>query len=148
MGAARRGAAVDGPREIAALIESGRIATCLPFLLEAGYSARDAREHGELLADLAALPRFPVDHDVEQRALDAQRQLARVGHHRLPPVDLLVAAVADRHGLGVLHYDGDYDVLAEKTDLVVRQRLARAARLALLGPSPAPASACRAPSTR
>ena len=64
-----------------------------------------------------ALPRFPVDHDVEQRALDAQRQLARVGHHRLPPVDLLVAAVADRHGLGVLHYDGDYDVLAEKTDL-------------------------------
>ena len=103
--------------EIAALIESGEIATCLPFLLEAGYSARDAREHEELLADLAALPRFPVDHDVEQRALDAQRQLARVGHHRLPPVDLLVAAVADRHGLGVLHYDGDYDVLAEKTDL-------------------------------
>ena len=103
--------------EIAALIEAGQIATCLPFLLEAGYSARDAREHGELLADLAALPRFPVDHDVEQRALDAQRQLARVGHHRLPPVDLLVAAVADRHGLGVLHYDGDYDVLAEKTDL-------------------------------
>jgi predicted nucleic acid-binding protein len=103
--------------EIAALIESGRIATCLPFLLEAGYSARDAREHADLLADLAALPRFPVDHDVEQRALDAQRQLARVGHHRLPPVDLLVAAVADRHGLGVLHYDGDYDVLAEKTDL-------------------------------
>ena len=103
--------------EIAALIESGDVATCLPFLLEAGYSARDAREHEELLADLAALPRFPVDHDVEQRALDAQRQLARVGHHRLPPVDLLVAAVADRHGLGVLHYDGDYDVLAEKTDL-------------------------------
>ncbi len=103
--------------EIAALLEAGEIATCLPFLLEAGYSARDAREHEELLADLAALPRFPVDHDVEQRALDAQRQLARFGHHRLPPVDLLVAAVADRHGLGVLHYDGDYDVLAEKTDL-------------------------------
>ena len=103
--------------EIAALIEAGEIATCLPFLLEAGYSARDAREHGELLADLAALPRFPVDHGVEQRAIDAQRQLARVGHHRLPPVDLLVAAVADRHGLGVLHYDSDYDVLAEKTDL-------------------------------
>jgi predicted nucleic acid-binding protein len=103
--------------EIAALIESGLIATCLPFLLEAGYSARGAREHDELLGDLATLPRFPIDADVEQRALDAQRQLARVGHHRLPPVDLLVAAVADRHGLGVLHYDGDYDLLAEKTDL-------------------------------
>lgn len=49
----------------------------------------------------------------EQRALDAQAQLARAGHHRLPPVDLLVAALAERHDLGVLHYD----LIAEKTDL-------------------------------
>ena len=103
--------------EIADAIEAGRIATCLPFLLEADYSARSARGHDELLDDLSALPRFAIDDDVEQRALDAQRQLARVGHHRLPPVDLLVAAVADRHGLGVLHYDGDYDVIADKTEL-------------------------------
>ena len=48
---------------------------------------------------------------------DAQRQLARVGHHRLPPVDLLIAALADRYQLGVLHYDHDYDVLTERTDL-------------------------------
>jgi predicted nucleic acid-binding protein len=103
--------------EIADALESGRIATCLPFLLEAGYSARDHREHVELLDHLSALPRFPLDHDVERRALEAQRQLARLGHHRLPPVDLLVAAAADRHGLGVLHYDRDYDVIADKTDL-------------------------------
>ena len=51
------------------------------------------------------------------RGTYAQRQLARVGHHRLPPVDLLVAATADRHRLGVLHYDRDYDLIAEKTDL-------------------------------
>jgi predicted nucleic acid-binding protein len=103
--------------EIADALESGRIATCLPFLLEAGYSARDQREHVELLVHLNALPRFPLDHDVERRALEAQRQLARLGHHRLPPVDLLVAAAADRHGLGVLHYDRDYDLIADKTDL-------------------------------
>jgi hypothetical protein len=36
---------------------------------------------------------------------------------RVPPVDLLVAAIADRHRLGILHYDRDYDLLAEKTDL-------------------------------
>jgi len=41
----------------------------------------------------------------------------RAGHHRLPPVDLLVAAIPDRFALGLLHYDGDYDVIAEKTDL-------------------------------
>jgi hypothetical protein len=28
-----------------------------------------------------------------------------------------VAALADRYELGVLHYDRDYDLLAEKTDL-------------------------------
>jgi hypothetical protein len=32
---------------------------------------------------------------VEERALDIQGQLARVGHHRLPPVDVIVAAIGD-----------------------------------------------------
>jgi predicted nucleic acid-binding protein len=105
--------------EIADGLEAGRIATCLPFLLEAGYSARNARDHGELLDELLALPHFHVDEEVERRAVDAQRQLARIGHHRLPPVDLIVAALADRHSLGVLHYDRDYDLIAEKTDLDV-----------------------------
>ena len=66
-----------------------------------------------MLAELLALPRYAIDSDVERRARDAQRQLARVGHHRLPPVDLLVAALAARYEIGVLHYD----LLAEKTDL-------------------------------
>jgi predicted nucleic acid-binding protein len=111
--------ALDADRlsELADAFEAGRIATCLPFLLEAGYSARSGRDHEELLAELLALPRCAIDEAVERRALEAQRQLARVGHHRLPPVDLLVAALADRYELGVLHYDRDYDVLAEKTDL-------------------------------
>ena len=107
----------DRVSEIADALEAGRVATCLPFLLEAGYSASSAREHDELFAELLALPHFRIDEEVEQRAVDAQRQLARAGHHRLPPVNLLVASIADRHGLGVLHYDRDYDVLAEKTDL-------------------------------
>lgn len=103
--------------ELADALEAGGVATCLPFLLEAGYSARIARDHEELMDELLALPRFPIDDDVERRALDAQRQLARTGHHRPPPVDLLVAAVADRYELAVLHYDRDYDAIAEKTDL-------------------------------
>jgi predicted nucleic acid-binding protein len=103
--------------EIADALEAGRVATCLPFLLEAGYSARNARDHGDLLDELLALPHFPIDEEVERRAIDAQRQLARIGHHRLPPVDLLVASIADRHSLGVLHYDHDYDLISEKTDL-------------------------------
>jgi predicted nucleic acid-binding protein len=107
----------DRADEIADLLERGRIATCLPFLLEAGYSARSARDHTQLLDELLALPRLAVDAQVEERAIDAQRQLARVGHHRLPPVDLIVAAVADVNRLGILHYDNDYDLLTEQTDL-------------------------------
>lgn len=103
--------------EIAVALEGGRIATCLPFLLEAGYSARSADTHDELVEELLALPLLSIDEEIERRAIDAQRKLARVGHHRLPPVDLILAAIADRHGLGVLHYDGDFDLLCSKTDL-------------------------------
>jgi predicted nucleic acid-binding protein len=103
--------------QLAAAVEAGHVATCLPFLLEAGYSARNARDHEDLMDELLALPHFPIDELVERRAVDAQRELARVGHHRLPPVDLVVAALADRHELGILHYDRDYDLIAERTDL-------------------------------
>jgi predicted nucleic acid-binding protein len=103
--------------EIAVALEGGRVATCLPFLLEAGYSARSAGDHDELLEELRALPLISIDEEIERRALDAQRQLVQVGHHRLPPVDLIVAAIADRHGLGVLHYDRDFDLLCANTDL-------------------------------
>jgi predicted nucleic acid-binding protein len=103
--------------ELATALEQRQVAVCLPFLLEAGYSARSAAEHRELLEELLALPLLQIDAQIERRAIDAQRQLARVGHHRLPPVDLIMAAIAERHHVGVLHYDGDYDILADKTDL-------------------------------
>lgn len=103
--------------ELADAFEAGEIAVCVPFLLEAGYSARDAPGHAQLFDELLSLPLMRIDEAVEQHALDAQRQLARAAHHRLPPVDLLVAAIADRYDLDVLHYDADYEILREKTDL-------------------------------
>lgn len=103
--------------EIARWLEEGRVATCLPFALEAGYSARNARDHVELLSELTALPNFHIDERVESRALDAQRQLAMVGHHRVPPVDLIIAALAATYDLGILHYDNDYEIVSDKTDL-------------------------------
>lgn len=103
--------------EIAVALEEGHVATCLPFLLEAGCSARNADDHDELAEELLALPLISIDEGIERRAIDVQRQLAQVGHHRLPPVDLILAAIADRHGLGILHYDGDFDLLRSKTDL-------------------------------
>ena len=103
--------------EIAAALEAGRVAASLPFLLEAGYSARSASDHAELVEELLALPLMQIDGEIELRAIDTQRQLARAGHHRLPPVDLILAVIADRHSLGVLHYDADFDIIGTKTDL-------------------------------
>jgi predicted nucleic acid-binding protein len=103
--------------DVAAAIEAGRVVACLPFVLEAGYSARTAGDHRDLVDELLALPWAAIDETVERRAVDAQRQLARTGHHRMPPVDLLLAALADRYQLGILHYDRDYDLIAARTDL-------------------------------
>jgi predicted nucleic acid-binding protein len=98
-------------------IGEGRLATCLPFLLEAGYSAQDAAEHSEGMERLERLSHFPIDEAVERAALQAQSDLAQVGHHRLPPADLLTAACAHVVGGGVLHYDRDYDLILEHTRL-------------------------------
>lgn len=104
--------------EIAAWIEERRLATCLPFLLEAGYSARSGPDLRKLAARLDHLPRIAVDEEVERLAQEAQRELAEVGHHRIPPSDLVIAACAHRGGDGVLHHDRDYDLIAAHTRLI------------------------------
>ena len=98
-------------------MDDGQLATCVPFLLEAGYSARSAVDHRRLIDRLALLPRVPLDPEVERLALEAQRELAEVGHHRLSPLDLIIAACAHRAEAGVLHYDRDYDLIAAHTAL-------------------------------
>jgi predicted nucleic acid-binding protein len=96
------------------MIESAEIAVCTPFLLEAGWSARSAAHHDQLLTDLLQLPLVRVDANVEEAALDAQRDLARRGHHRgASPSALLIPACAHVNGAGVVHYDRDYDVLSD-----------------------------------
>jgi predicted nucleic acid-binding protein len=102
---------------IAQWMDRDEIAVCLPFLLEAGYSARSAVDRTALMARLGQLPRIAIDSEVERMALRAQRELAEVGHHRLAPMDVIIAACAHRAEAGVLHYDGDYDILAEHTSL-------------------------------
>ena len=90
---------------------------CLPFLLEAGYSARTAEDHRKVVARLEQLPQVPIDQKVEAAARAAQHELAAIGHHRLAPTDLVIAACAHEAGAGVLHYDRDYDLIAEHTHL-------------------------------
>jgi predicted nucleic acid-binding protein len=97
----------------------GELALTEPLLLEMRYSARDACDFALLAEELDALPLLGLDAAASRRALAAQEQLAAdpAVSHRVKPIDLLVAAVAERHGAAVLHYDADYQLLAERTDL-------------------------------
>jgi predicted nucleic acid-binding protein len=108
----------DRAEAVAMWVERRELATCLPFLLEAGFSARGRDHHRQMSEDFARLfPRVELTVATEEAALRAQRELAAVGHHRLAPVDLMIAACAHEASAGVLHYDRDYDVIAERTSL-------------------------------
>jgi predicted nucleic acid-binding protein len=98
-------------------IGAGRMGICLPFLLEAGFSAQTAEDHRITVARLKRLTYIPIDKEVELSAEQAQSELAKAGHHRLSPVDLIIAACAAQAQGGVLHYDRDYDLILERTSL-------------------------------
>jgi predicted nucleic acid-binding protein len=55
--------------------------------------------------------------EIAQRAVDVQGMLAQRSRHRSVSIpDLLIAATAERYRLTVLHYDGDFERVAELTD--------------------------------
>lgn len=105
-------AAVLGP-----LIEAGLVATCGVIEFELGWATRSAKEYEELRADRDAGYEWLSTHDEDwRRALAVQGALWRSGRVRAVGFpDLLVAAVAERERVTVLHYDSDYDLIAQVT---------------------------------
>jgi predicted nucleic acid-binding protein len=98
------------------VIEAGEAATCSIVDLEILYSARNREDHERIRARRAlAYERIPLSQQICDRAIEVQGSLARSGHHRLPIPDLIVAAAAESAGLTVLHYDADFDRIAEVT---------------------------------
>ncbi|MBO0807549.1 MAG: PIN domain nuclease [Actinobacteria bacterium] len=99
------------------LIEAGLVATCGVIEFELRWATRSGTELDRVRADRDLgyewLP--TIDEDWRQ-ALRMQAALWRNGQVRavgLP--DLLVAAVAERERVTILHYDGDYDLIAKIT---------------------------------
>ncbi len=83
--------------------------------LEILLSARDGEAFDVLDERLAAIGPAPLTPSVVEAAAGAMRTLAHrsAGAQRLPIVDYLVAAAAQELGAAVIHYDRDYDTLAE-----------------------------------
>ena len=102
-----------------AALTAGELWSCPPTLLEMLYSARDDRQFTAIKGELGALLHAPLTAEAAARAVSAQAELAATPgvSHRVKPVDLLIAALAASAELGVLHYDRDYDAIAEHTSL-------------------------------
>lgn len=117
-------------REVREIVEplllAGAIATCGIIDLELLYSAAGPSVYAELAVTLRALPRIPVTEAVVDRALEVQGLLAERSQHRAIPLpDLLISACAEAADLIVLHYDADFDRVAEVTGQPVRWVLPR-----------------------
>jgi predicted nucleic acid-binding protein len=114
--------------EWASRIERGLVRVATVTLLEVGFSARSAEalRAGHERAPLAHMPVEYVTPAIEDRAVEVQLALAERGHHRAASIpDLLVAAIAERSELTVLHVDKDFDLIAEVTGQPVERLVER-----------------------
>jgi len=99
-------------------LEDGRIAVCDQVAMELLFSARDIVDFRAVEEALLACPWLSIEPDDWLEARRVFGELAARGplHHRQVKIqDLLIAAVAARHAVTVVHYDGDYDVIASVT---------------------------------
>lgn len=83
-------------------------------------------DHDEIDTERDGFNWLPTYDELWTRAHEVQGILADHGTHRSVPLpDLIIAAVAERHGATVLHYDADFDTIAEITEWPVPGRSGR-----------------------
>jgi predicted nucleic acid-binding protein len=101
---------------------AGLIAVCPITELEFFHSARSPVDREQGIQDVRSLFGWVPVHDrAFARAWDVQGELTGQGQHRSAgPVDLVVAATAELHGLTLLHHDSDFDVIARVTGQPLR----------------------------
>lgn len=100
----------------APLVAANEVALCPPVAFEVLYSARSAADYEQVAERLDAFPFLDVTDADHQRAIYVQRRLAARGQHRaISLVDALVAAIAERRSVTVLHYDRDFELIASVT---------------------------------
>ena len=103
-----------------ALLVEGQIAICDMVKLELLHGARNPADFARRRDELDALPQCATGPAEWKRALDVYGEVCRRGpgndaHRRINHQDLLIAATAEAADETVLHYDADYDTIAEVT---------------------------------
>jgi len=102
---------------LAPRIEAGLVATCAVVEFEMLWSTRSPAEFDDVRRDRGlSFEWLSIEEADWRRVLDVQQQLWRTGAMRKVPLpDLLVAAVAERHRLTVVHYDTDFELISALT---------------------------------
>ena len=105
-------------------VVAGEVGVCDMVMMELLYSTRDRADYDSTERNLLACPFYPVEPADWAEARRVWRALVRTGpgpHHRqVGHQGLLIAAVAARNGLTVVHYDSDYEIIARITSQPVR----------------------------
>jgi predicted nucleic acid-binding protein len=83
--------------------------------LEIGYSARSVAEWDRLAEALEIFTLIETTSEHVKRARQVQRLLAARHQRGRKVPDLLIAAAAETTGLTILHYDADFDRIADVT---------------------------------
>ncbi len=92
----------------------GQLATCSTVVLELGWSAGSSQHYQQMMQDMGWYQSLEINQDTLTLALELQRELVGRGHYRGPGMaDLVLAATAITHSASVLHYDRDFDLIAE-----------------------------------
>lgn len=103
--------------EIQWRVARGLVGLSIATELEIGFSAQSIAGYQLMRRTMVdRLIPVPLPLRAEDRAREVQVVLIERGQHRAVSVpDLLVAATAEIEGLTVLHYDADFDLIAEIT---------------------------------
>lgn len=97
------------------LIRKNVLARCAFSDLELGFSARNATEWDTHQRAISVMELIEVQHSDFVRARGVQRALAAECLKGRKVPDLVIAAVAERRALTLLHYDRDFDLIAHVT---------------------------------
>jgi predicted nucleic acid-binding protein len=106
-----------------AAVIAGDIAVCDMVALELLHSASRPDVFAPTEEALKAMPWLRMGGAEWARAREVYRLLSDRGqaaHRAVKHADLLIAAAAEVAGIGLVHYDNDYDLIAEVTGQTAR----------------------------
>jgi predicted nucleic acid-binding protein len=104
-----------------AQVTAGRVLVCDLVVLELIRLTPNESRAQKVTQSLDAFESVAMGADLWTRARKLQTLLSAGGNHRrVPPIDLLIAATAEKAGVPLVHYDRDYERIARVSDLQQR----------------------------